>query len=85
MPYFMSIAKPGTGPNFTWMAWWPLLSAGLAALLSIGKDVGYIVWSRKKLFTSFREQAAQTPGQPRFAAVPVLQPAAAPPVVASQS
>src|SRR5439155_13167832 len=59
--------SPGVGPTFTWIAWYPLLSAGLAAVLSITKDVGFIIWSRKKLYSSFREQAAQTPGQPRFA------------------
>lgn len=52
-------AAPGPG---TWLSWWPLLNAALATILAIGKDVGFILWSRKRLFFSFREQAARTLG-----------------------
>jgi len=83
MPYLMK-GNAGPASGFSWMAWYPLLSLGLSAFLSLGKDLGFIIWSRKKLYSSFREQAAHTPGQPRFASAPVLQPIAAPPVVAAQ-
>jgi hypothetical protein len=52
--------------------WWPVFSAVLAAALALAKDVGFIVWARKKLYSSFRQQAAQLPGQPRFIAPPLL-------------
>jgi ABC-type transport system involved in multi-copper enzyme maturation permease subunit len=52
--------------------WWPVLSAVVAAALAIAKDVGFIVWARKRLYSSFREQAAQLPEQPRFIAPPLL-------------
>ena len=55
-----------------WFIWWPVLSAVLPAALAIGKDLGFIAWTRKRLYSSFREQAAQLPGQPRFVAPPPL-------------
>jgi hypothetical protein len=58
------------------------LSAFLTAALVVAKDIGFIVWSRNKLHSSFREQAAHSLGQPRFAALPPLRAvAAAPPVI----
>ena len=56
--------------------WWPVLSAAVPAGLAIAKDVGFIVWARKRLYSSFREQAAQLPEQPRFIAPPLLPEAA---------
>jgi hypothetical protein len=47
----------------------------------VAKDIGFIVWSRKKLHSSFREQAARSLGQPRFVALPPLPATAAPPPV----
>ena len=60
----------------TWrmMNWWPALFTLLAALLAIGKDIGFILWSRKQLFSRFREYASRTPGQPKFIAPPPLPP-----------
>ena len=66
----------------SWFAWWPLLSAGFAALLAIAKDVGFIVWSHRKLRSSLRVEAMFTPGQPRyFAPVPPSLPEPPPPII----
>jgi ABC-type transport system involved in cytochrome c biogenesis permease component len=71
----------------TWMfSWWPLVSAALMALLSLAKDIVFFVWSRKKLYFSFREQAAQSIGQPRLITLPpVLAPVSLPPIIAAES
>jgi hypothetical protein len=66
-----------------WFAWWPLLSALLAAVLAVAKDVGFIVWSRSKLRSCLRERAALNPGQPRFAApLPLAVSGPPPPIIA---
>jgi hypothetical protein len=57
----------------TWLTWWPFLTASLNATCAIGKDVGFIVWSRAKLYSSLREQAAQGFGPPRTTSAPLLQ------------
>ena len=74
----------GGSPPLASFAWWPLLSAVLGAAVVVAKDIGFIIWSRKKLHSSFRAQAARSLGQPRFVAPPPLPtaPAAAPPVIA---
>ena len=58
------------------MNWFPLLSVALTTVLSIGKDIGFIVWSRNKLHSSLRVQAAYGLGQPRFATPPPASAAA---------
>ena len=42
-----------------WLVWWPLLSAAFSGTLAVGKDVGFILWSRHKLYSSLRTQAAR--------------------------
>jgi hypothetical protein len=77
-------SRPNAVPSFQYLAWYPLLSTLFAAVLALAKDVGFFVWSRKKLNRSFREQAARGLGTPRLAepivAPPPLIPA--PPVIA---
>jgi hypothetical protein len=66
------------------LAWWPVVSALLTAVVVVAKDMIFVIWSRKKLYSSFREEAARSLGQPRFVASPLLPaPAAAPPVIAA--
>ncbi len=76
--------RAGAAQPAAWFAWWPLLSAGLTAAVAVAKDIGFIAWSRHKLHSSFREEAARSLGQPRFAP-PRPLPAAAtvPPVIAA--
>ncbi len=71
--------KSGFAQTPGWFAWWPLLSAALAALLSVGKDIGFFVWSRKRLYLAF-------PGQPGCVALrPLPPPVPAPPVIPHES
>ena len=71
-----------TAATTTMMIWYPLITAGVAMALSLVKDIGFIVWARKKLYFSFREQAVRsTAGPVRFAVPPPLpRPIAPPPV-----
>src|SRR6266700_257894 len=57
--------KSGFAQAPGWFAWWPLLTAALAALLSVGKDIGFFVWSRKRLYLAFRDAAARNAGGER--------------------
>lgn len=66
-----SLFRGFSGPPGWWFAWWPLISAVAGTVLATAKDVGFVLWSRKRLHTSFREQASRNPGQ----APPVLMPA----------
>jgi hypothetical protein len=78
LAFRLSAAQPAA-----WFAWWPLLSALLAAVLAVAKDIGFIVWSRNKLRSCLREQAALNPGQPRFAApLPLAVSGPQPPIIA---
>jgi hypothetical protein len=77
--------RSGGSRSMSWFAWWPLMGAVLSAALSVAEDIGFIVWSRKKLRSSFREEASRSLGQPRFV-MPSPLPSApeAPPVIAAQ-
>jgi hypothetical protein len=67
-----------------YMALWPVISVLAAALLSIGKDIGFIVWARRKLYHSSRQQAvcnfsqkpAMAPRAPALSLTPPVIPAA---------
>jgi hypothetical protein len=75
--------RTGASQSATWLMWWPLLTAGLTAAAAVAKDVGFIIWSRYKLHSSFRDEAAHNLGQPRPAAPrPLAATAVAPPVIA---
>jgi len=68
-----------------WLVWWPLVTAVVSTTLALIKDIGFIVWSRKKLYSSFRERAARGVGQTGFVAPPPLPLAIpVPPVIAAQ-
>jgi hypothetical protein len=72
-------ASPTQPASF--FAWLPLLSALLAAVLAVAKDIGFILWSRKKLYSCLREQAALNLGQPRFATPPPVSLSGPPPPI----
>ena len=68
-----------------WLVWWPLLSVLVSTTLALSKDIAFIVWSRKRLYSSFRERASRGVGQTVFATPPPLPLAIpAPPVIAGQ-
>jgi hypothetical protein len=76
--------RAGSASSLSWFAWWPLMGAVLGATFAVAKDIGFIVWSRKKLRSSFRDEASRSLGQPRFVLPPPLPTTAeAPPVIAS--
>src|ERR1035437_944915 len=79
---FRTMSRSGSAP-FTSLVWWPLLSAALTAALAVAKDIGFIVWLRRKLYSSLREEAARSLGQPRYVVPRLLPAAAAPPVIAA--
>ena len=51
--------RGGRSQPATWFTWWPLLTIALSTTLALAKDLGFIVWSRKKLAASFRQHAGQ--------------------------
>jgi hypothetical protein len=80
---FRGMSRGGSNP-FNSLVWWPILTAVLSAAVVVAKDIGFIVWSRNKLHSCFRAQAARSLGEPRFVALPPLPPTvAAPPVIAA--
>ena len=80
---FRGMSTGGPNPLVSFV-WWPILSAVLTAIVVVAKDIGFIIWSRNKLHSSFRDQAARSLGQPRFVTLPPLPAAAgAPPVIAA--
>jgi len=60
----------------------PLISTLTVCLLSVGKDIFFIVWSRNRLYGSFREQAARSFDQPRGIIAQPAPPIVGPPVTA---
>ncbi|SPE59591.1 conserved membrane hypothetical protein [Verrucomicrobia bacterium] len=70
------------GQPGVWFVWWPLLNAGVGAAGALAKDVGFIVWSRKKLLFSLREVATRGFNQPKFIPPPPLPaPPGIPPII----
>ncbi len=59
--------RSGPPQGSFWLTWWPLLNAALAALLAIGKDIAFMLWSRKRLLFAFRDQATRPIGVAAFA------------------
>jgi len=47
-----------TGPKP--MMFFPLILSGVTTLLSLGKDIAFYLWARKKLYSEFRERAFLT-------------------------
>ena len=58
----IAFVPTGASRSATWFTWWPVFNLILSASLALTKDIGFILWSRKKLHSSFRQQAGQTGG-----------------------
>jgi ABC-type transport system involved in multi-copper enzyme maturation permease subunit len=73
----------GTGPASSTMAiTFPLVMGGVSAALAVGKDACFIVWARKKLFTSFHEQVVRSASPARLYPVArARRPSPAPPLI----
>jgi hypothetical protein len=85
------VLKSGLSPSTasSWITssftrWLPLVTVGLSTSLSLGKDVGFFVWSRRTLLEKFREQATQGMVPFRYVAPPLIPPIPAPPVIQLQ-
>jgi hypothetical protein len=66
-----------TGSPKAMVTWFPLLSSALSMVLYLGKDAGFMYWTRDRLYKRFRERAAQATG---FALPPVIFQPSPPPV-----
>jgi hypothetical protein len=53
-----SIMGRGGAPSTAMITWFTLISSAFTTLLGVGKDIGFILWSRKRLRTQLRERAA---------------------------
>ena len=89
MPRLFKNGLASTNQTSTWvnqmMAWFPFVIAALATIMSLAKDAGFIIWSRRRLYFSFREQASRTLGPAQFVARSFLSPPIPPPpVIAAQ-
>jgi len=62
--------------------WTTLLMSVLATVLILAKDIGFSLWARRKLYSEFRERAAQVVGPTRRTVPPPLPRADLPPVIA---
>ena len=54
--------RSGTAPSARFMMWYPLVSVAISGVLTVAKDIGFFIWARKRLYGSFREQAARAIG-----------------------
>jgi len=77
MPYLW---RRGASASTSFMVWYPFLSTLLTGILFLAKDLVFIIWSRKVLYTSFRDYAVRSVSPPILAIPP---PIPAPPVIAS--
>jgi hypothetical protein len=63
----------------------PLIYSAVSAALSVGKDACFIIWARKKLFSSFHEQMLRNLIPARVVRVPTApRPVPAPPIITAQ-
>jgi hypothetical protein len=66
-------------------SWLPLVTLSLTTSLSLGKDIGFFVWARRRLHKSFREEATRSLSPFRYVAPPLIPaPIPAPPVIQLQ-
>ena len=77
MPYLW---RRGASASTSFMVWYPFLSTLLTGILFLAKDLVFIIWSRKVLYTSFRDYAVRSVSPPILAIPP---PIPAPSVIAS--
>jgi hypothetical protein len=73
-----------SGGSPSWVRWWPYLDTLFVASMYLGKDAAFIVWTRQRLYTSFRERASRNWAQSYSAAatVPPVRAVTPPPIPA---
>jgi len=77
-----SLMKGVSTPTSQMMVWFPLITSGLTTMLVLAKDIAFLFWARRKLYSEFRERAVQAVAPIRAARPPPLSPAGTPPVIA---
>ena len=77
-----SLMKGVSAPTSQMMVWFPLITSGLTTVLVLAKDIAFLFWARRKLYSEFRERAVQAVAPIRAARPPPLSPAGTPPVIA---
>jgi hypothetical protein len=98
VPWFgVSFASAMVVPLFVWprftngvaaspssmMVWYPLITSSVAFLLYLAKDLGFWLWSRRKLHSEFRERAVRALSPMRLPLPPPLPRVDSPPVITS--
>jgi hypothetical protein len=81
IPSLSSSAIGGAGM----IAWFPLLTGAISALLALGKDVCFIAWSRIRLDSAFRDEASKVLAYSKAAPPPLPPRVAPPPIIPVQS
>lgn len=75
---FMVFSRGSPGPSAAalqaWIPWIPLILITVVLLLSLIKDVGFLIYARTKLFSEFRARASQVGAPVLGGAPPVLSP-----------
>ena len=56
----------------TFARWVPLITIGVGTALALGKDVGFVVWARRMLLQTFREQATHSQSAFRYSVPPLV-------------
>jgi ABC-type transport system involved in multi-copper enzyme maturation permease subunit len=75
-----------SGTSSQMMNWFPLLLIGFGTVMALGKDAGFVLWSRSRLYANFREQAAHGGRHERgVPAAPVPPPIPTPPIIPAQA
>lgn len=54
------------------MFWYPLFTSAVATVLSLAKDIAFLLWARRKLYFEFRERATRTVAPIRLPIPPLL-------------
>jgi hypothetical protein len=70
MPALAAISYTASGTTQYLGRLFPYVTALAAAGLTIGKDLGFVAWTRHRLYSSFRERASRNWDQPRSSALP---------------
>jgi hypothetical protein len=69
----------GSPPSSVFLLGFPLIVAGISAVLTVAKDAAFFVWARNRLRNEFREQASRS-SRPKDDFVPRLVAGPVPPV-----
>ena len=76
-----SLMKGGAAPT-QMMLWFPLLISGIYSGLFVAKDIGCVLWARRRLLAQFRERAALTVAPRHSTLIPQPPSVPAPPFIA---